>query len=240
MKDPYPQTEANRSMIFVRNFIGSGSYNINYFRYQKYTDFISNKNAETIRLTQTRGDGYTLYNGATYEHGRDNKIRRYAVKSGSLATVTLTPSSLKYLNQDSDTYVDLKADENGLYAIYANTGINGNMLIISQLDPVNLDTKQTWKTSQHKTSVCAAFMACGKLYTIDDCRSRVAPSPSNTQYVYDTITGEVSRIPFHIPSKFGQIRQVSYNSSERVLFAWDNGHLVTYPIVWKQKMTSTE
>jgi len=238
MKDPYPQTDTNRSMILVRNYIGSGSYTINYNRYKNYSDFIGSKNAEVILSKQTKGDGYTLYKGAIYDHDRNNKLNRFLVNSGSSSSVSFVPSYINYFKQESDTYADLKADETGLYVIYTESSTNGDKLVIGQLDPTDLNIKKIWRTSRHKASVCAAFMVCGKLYTIDNCWSRVPPSNSNKQYIFDTLTGEETHIPLHIPSKFGQIRQLSYNSRERVLFGWDNGHMITYPIIWKPKASN--
>lgn len=235
MKDPFPQTDANRSMIFLRNYRGAGSYNLNYERYRNYTDFISAKNGESMFLRQTFGDGYTLYKGAIYDHSRTYKLSRYDVASGSLTETDFRPSTIKYLNQDSDTHADIKADETGLYVIYVDTNTNGNGLMISQYDPATLVSRKSWRTSRHKNTVCAAFMACGKLYTIDNCWSRGKPPNSHQQYVYDTKTGEESYVRLHVPSKFGQIRQLSYNSRERVLFGWDNGHMVTYQIIWESK-----
>lgn len=127
----------------------------------------------------------------------------------------------------------MKVDEYGLYAIYTDAS-NEEKLIISKYNPLTLQIENSWNTNRHKSTVCATFMVCGKLYTLDNCWSRLA-SDTNKQYVMDTITGKESYEHWHLSSKYGHIWIVGYNPRERVIFAWDSGHLVTYPLIWRSK-----
>ena len=56
----------------------------------------------------------------------------------------------------------------------------------------------------------------------------------NKMYVYDTLNdvNDEEYVSFRVNSKFGNVMSVNYNPRERLLFAWDNGHLVTFPLVW--------
>ena len=77
----------------------------------------------------------------------------------------------------------------------------------------------------------------GKMYTLDKCTDRLKAGPGSqlTQYVYDTRTREEDYNALSIASRFGHVWSLNYNPRERTIFAWDNQHLVTYPVWWNPK-----
>lgn len=132
-----------------------------------------------------------------------------------------------------DSSIEIKVDEEGLWLIYTIT--SDDYLAISKIDPVTLVILRTWITEQRKGEVCAAFMMCGKMYTVKTCNKNMAANEAN--YVYDTRSSAGYRANYHFSSLYGGVRSLVYNSRERVLFAWDESHLVTYPIIWSGTMS---
>ena len=65
-------------------------------------------------------------------------------------------------------------------------------------------------------------MACGVVYCIDIYNSK----STTINFAFDTKTGR----SWNPNNQYGYNSMVDYNPRERVLYAWDNRRLVTYPI----------
>ena len=73
-----------------------------------------------------------------------------------------------------------------------------------------------------------AFVACGVVYCID-----VYSSKSTTiNFAYDTKTGKQWNLNIQFTNQYGYNSMVAYNPREKVLYAWDNKRLITYPITF--------
>ena len=191
-----------------------------------------NRAAEILRIRST-GLGSVLYRGAIYYHYQ-SMLYKYNVTSKVYVSVNIGYQSSNYLGSNTNTYLDLKVDEDGLWLLYVIS--SDYRLAISRLHPNTLVTLNTWITGKKKTQVCAAFMICGKLYTVDECTERSpVVGEDGGQYTFDTHTGiGGNNVSSHMTSLYGHIWQVTYNARERLLFAWDNGHAVTYPLKWSR------
>ena len=76
-----------------------------------------------------------------------------------------------------------------------------------------------------------AFVAGEVVYCIDSCRIHSA-QPST---LHTTPRLENGRTPiFSSPISSATTTMVAYNARERVLYAWDNRRLVTYPIMFEE------
>ena len=233
-KDPYPRTEADKTRI-IHIIYGNHQY---FTISNNYTDFITGRNPTNSHKGYVTGLGQVAYNGSFYFF-YGNKIFKYDVSTKQTTSNTLVKSNINYLKSTVATYIDIKVDENDLWAVYTKTDTL-DKLVISRINPRNLAVEKTWLTNKGKTGVCATFMVCGKLYAIDTCTSRVAPGSHHEQYVYDTVTSQESYIPLHVTSKYGHIWELTYNPRERMLFGWDQGHMVTYPLLWNSQETETK
>ncbi|KAM8839317.1 myocilin-like [Synchiropus picturatus] len=174
--------------------------------------------------------GATMYRGSLYyQRKRSRTLIRYDLASESLASRRELPHAGFHgqhpYSWGGYTDIDLAVDEQGLWAIYSTSKAKG-AIVISKLDPENLEVKKSWETRIRKNSVANAFMVCGRLYTL----ASYAAANTTINYMFDTATG-VGR-PVHIPfkNKYRYNSMVDYNHDQRKLFAWDNFHMVTYDV----------
>ena len=80
------------------------------------------------------------------------------------------------------------------------------------------------------SSMGNAFVVCGVIYCIDSYNSK----STTINFAFDTKTGTkwVPSIPF--TNLYGYNSMVDYNPREKVLYAWDNRHLVTYSLTFEE------
>ena len=70
-----------------------------------------------------------------------------------------------------------------------------------------------------------AFVACGVVYCIDNYSSK-----STT--INFALTGKQWNPNIQFTNQYNYNSMVDYNPREKVLYAWDNKNLVTYPITF--------
>ena len=80
------------------------------------------------------------------------------------------------------------------------------------------------------SSMGNAFVACGVIYCIDSYNSK----STTINFALDTKTGKQWNPNIQFTNQFGYNSMVAYNPRERVLYAWDNKRLVTYPITFEK------
>lgn len=129
--------------------------------------------------------------------------------------------------------VDFAVDENGLWLIYAapdDEGRSADVMVLSKLDAADLSTRAetTWRTGLRRRRYAHGFVICGVLYAVDSRSRRNA----SIAYAFDTHTHTqiAPRLPFE--NEYAYASQVAYNPKDRLLYAWDNGHQVTYRVIF--------
>ena len=105
---------------------------------------------------------------------------------------------------------------------------SGGLLCVSQLDPLTLETLQTYHSisSEPMNSMGNAFVSCGVVYMIDSHSDPI----TTINYAYDTTTGGKWNPKIQFKNKFGATKMVTYNPRDKVLYAWDSHHQITYPL----------
>ncbi|XP_035668860.1 uncharacterized protein LOC118410979 [Branchiostoma floridae] len=225
-RDPAPGL-GNGNIYVMRSYFSIGTME----EYADIDDLKASRLSRNITLPDPAGGaGMVVYDGALYY----NKDRTPSIIKFNLTTsnkdVEKELPGAKYANEGRYGWagfsdIDFALDENGLWVIYATDHSQGN-ITISKLDPDSLAIEGTWETNYNKRSARDSFMVCGKLFVV----RRYAPF--KLVYTFDTSTGVDDIIDLPFSSQNSHITQVDYNPRDNLLYFWNRGFLLTYPLTF--------
>ncbi|XP_062867402.1 olfactomedin 1b isoform X2 [Trichomycterus rosablanca] len=218
-----------------------GYHNNRFVReYRSMADFMTSDNFTSYRLPHPwSGTGQVVYNGSIYF----NKFQSPVIIKFDLKTSTISKTQKLDSAGFSNTYhyawgghsdIDLMVDESGLWAVYA-TNQNAGNIVITKLNPITLQTINTWTTNHPKRSAGETFMICGTLYVTNGYSGG-----TKVYYAYHTNSSAYEYIDISLQNNYLHISMLDYNPRDRALYAWNNGHQVLYNVTLYHLIRSEE
>ncbi|KAK3874231.1 hypothetical protein Pcinc_020804, partial [Petrolisthes cinctipes] len=181
-------------------------------------DFRNNGRSITYQLpTSFQGNSHVIFNGSFYYHVKGHpNITQLDLNTRKTTTMELPGmvySDDRFLYNNSRDYVDLSADTEGLWAIYSTSYPNNTI-------------EKGWDMALNNNLYGNFFIAYGVLYVLDSATDR----DTRIRIAFDLYKGEMEDIDLPFNNPFSYTTLLGYNYKAKMLFSWDKGNLLTYPV----------
>ncbi|XP_047741615.1 uncharacterized protein LOC108681963 [Hyalella azteca] len=176
------------------------------------------------------GNSHVVYNGALYYHeSNSSNVIKFDFIANSVKfqpLPLLASSGDNFLYTETRSYLDLAADENGIWAIY---GIpSNNNTVVVKLEPDTLNIEYSWNISLNHHKFGEMFVTCGVLYGIDSATER----ETKIRFALDLYTHQALDVDLLFSNPFRKTTTLGYNPLAKELYSWDSGNQLNYPVVY--------
>jgi hypothetical protein len=126
--------------------------------------------------------------------------------------------------------MDIMADENGLWVIFAANSTNNTLII--KFDPLSLGTENVWNITLDHTSIGDMFIACGILYGVES----ITETFTRIRFAFDLYLNTPVEVSVNFTNPFKHNTLISYNARHEKIISWDSRNLIEYPIRFIQNV----
>ncbi|XP_017277647.1 olfactomedin-like protein 2B isoform X2 [Kryptolebias marmoratus] len=215
-------------------YLTSGHYGNSLLEFRDMDTFKLGQASNTYKLPYSfTGTGHVVFNGAFYyNRAFSGDVIRYDLRHRYVsAWTTLHDALLEEQIHRTQTEVELAVDESGLWLLYPaldTEGFHQEVILLIHLHHRDLQPIRTFRTGLRRGRYGNSFLVCGVLYAVDSMEHRYA----NVTYAFDThtLTHTVPSLAF--TNMHMHTSQLSYFPLEKKLYAWDNGHQMTYDVIF--------
>ena len=233
MRDSFPRTPEDESKFWMTT--DSDARTLLEFENK---DAFRNKNISRTYQLPFRFDGnsHVVYNGHFYyQQFGTNKLIKYDLATNQtyfrhVDDAAFQPSTSR-LYELAYSYMDIMADENGLWAIFASDWTSNTLIL--KFDPQTLGTENAWNVTANQRTAGDMFVACGVLYAVDS----VTETFTKIRFAFDLFLNAPIPVSVNFTNPFRHNTLVSYSPRHDKIYAWDSRNLIEYPIRFTMRTT---
>ncbi|KAM9789928.1 LOW QUALITY PROTEIN: olfactomedin-like protein 2B [Neosynchiropus ocellatus] len=215
-------------------YLTNGHYGNELLEFRDMTTFKLGKVSNSYKLPYSyTGTSHVVFNGALYYNRAFSRdVIRYDLRQRYVsAWTTLHDAILEEQSHRTRTEVEFAVDESGIWLIYPaldTEGFHQEVILLNHVRSRDLQTIRSFRTGLRRGYYGNTFLVCGVLYGVDSMNRHHA----NVTYAFDThtLTHTVPNLAFI--NTHSHTAQLSYCPLDKKLYAWDNGHQMTYDIVF--------
>ncbi|XP_063220620.1 uncharacterized protein LOC134530022 [Bacillus rossius redtenbacheri] len=225
MRDPSPGSDLQAEKLWVT----TEADDHHLYEYANKSLFRKEAHSKKYRLDHPfKGNAHVVYNGSFFYNERDKpRLLKFHLKTESyehLDVPWLSVNSSNYLYTTRNNYLDLSADDNGLWVVYGLA--DSNNTVVLKVDPAAMKVQYAWNISVDHHVFGEMFVVCGVLYAVDSVGER----HTKIRFALDLYKNNLLDVNLPFTNPFTRTTMIGYNHRSKELFTWDKGNQLTYPV----------
>ncbi|KJH46351.1 Olfactomedin-like domain protein [Dictyocaulus viviparus] len=162
------------------------------------------------------GTDNTVYNGTIYYSYSGNTVIAFDMNTGDTKEMQLNASTTPLFN-NSNSFVDVQADEHGIWVLYRRQA--EEFLTARRVQPFSLKVLSTWSLSAIQPNLfCNALIRCGLLYMVKCDDKKVILSAAYDFYAHKYINGKKTEW-----EGINDLSNVQYDPRSKIITIFDSG-----------------